>query len=118
MTAEGPKEAVILPGGINMANDAYSAIETARTTGKIKKGTNEVTKSIERGEAKFVAVAKDAQPAEITMHLPLLCEEKGIPCVIVESKEELGAAAGLEVSTAAVAIVLEGDAKGMIKDLK
>lgn len=102
-----------------MASDeiAYKAVETARTTGKIKKGTNEVTKSIERGEAKLVVVAKDATPAEITMHLPLLCEEKGIKCVIVPSKEELGAAAGLEVPTAAVAIVTEGDAKSSIKDL-
>jgi large subunit ribosomal protein L7Ae len=103
-----------------MANEdrAYEAVESAKATGKIKKGTNEVTKSIERGEAKLVVVAKDANPPEITMHLPLLCEEKGIPCVIVPSREELGAAAGLEVPTVAVAIVQEGEAKNIIKDIK
>ena len=52
------------------------AIEIAKTTGKIKKGTNETTKAVERGTAKLVAVAKDASPPEIVMHIPMLAEEK------------------------------------------
>jgi large subunit ribosomal protein L7Ae len=51
------------------------------------------------------------------MHIPLLCKEKGIPCFTVGSKEELGAAAGLEVGTGSVAIVNEGEAKNIIKQL-
>ena len=35
--------------------DAYQIVEKAKRTGKIEKGTNEVTKAIERGTAKFVA---------------------------------------------------------------
>ena len=31
----------------------YSLIENARSDGKIRKGVNEVTKSLERGEAKL-----------------------------------------------------------------
>ena len=102
-----------------MANKetAYEVVELAKSTGKIKKGTNEVTKSIERGRAKIVFVAKDVTPAEITMHLPLLCEEKSIKCVIVDSKQELGAAAGLPVATVAIAVVEEGEAKDLIKSL-
>ena len=87
---------------------AYESIELAKKTGKIKKGTNEVTKAVERGVAKLVAVAKDISPQEIIMHLKPLCEEKSIPFVEVDSKEELGAAAGLQVSTSAVAVVQEG----------
>jgi large subunit ribosomal protein L7Ae len=49
------------------------------------------------------------------MHLPLLCREKKIPCVQVSKKEDLGAAAGLAVGTAAVAIVKEGEAKAAIE---
>ena len=93
------------------------AVEVARATGKIKKGTNEVTKSIEKGTAKLVVVAKDVSPPEITMHIPLLCKEKGVPCVNVNSKEELGAAAGLEVGTVSVVITKEGEAKTVIKEL-
>ncbi len=87
---------------------AYESIELAKKTGKIKKGTNEVTKATERGVAKLVVVAKDISPQEIILHLKPLCEEKNIPFVEVDSKEELGAAAGLQVSTSAVAVIQEG----------
>ena len=89
------------------ADQIYEAVEVARNTGKIKKGSNEVTKAIERGVAKLVVVAKDVQPAEVIMHLPLLAKEKGVPCVEVPSKEQLGAAAGLTIPTGAIAIVVE-----------
>lgn len=98
------------------AEKAYEIIEVARTTGKIKKGSNEVTKQIERGQAKFVAVAKDVNPPEVVMHLPLLCKEKGIPFEEVPSKEELGAAAGIQVGTAAVCVTEAGEAAVLIKD--
>ena len=83
----------------------YSLIENARSDGKIRKGVNEVTKSLERGEAKLSISAADISPAEIVMHLPLIAKEKGIVHVDVPSKTELGAAAGLPVATAAVAVV-------------
>jgi len=95
----------------------YEAIEVSRSTGKHKKGTNEVTKALERGTAKLVAVASDVSPPEIVMHLPLLAKEKGIPCVQVGGKEELGAAAGLSVATTSVAIIQEGEAKKLIKEI-
>ncbi len=95
----------------------YEAIELARKTGKIKKGTNEVTKSIERGVAKIVFVAQDVNPPEVTMHLEPLCKDKNTPLVKVSSREELGAAAGLNVPTVCVAIVEEGESKDIIKDI-
>ncbi|HLC46924.1 MAG TPA: ribosomal L7Ae/L30e/S12e/Gadd45 family protein [Candidatus Nanoarchaeia archaeon] len=94
----------------------YEIIEVAKNTGKIRKGSNEVTKALEKGTAKIVVIAKDTTPPEIIMHLPALAKEKGIPCLEVASKEELGAAAGLPVGTAAVAVVQEGDAKQMIAE--
>jgi large subunit ribosomal protein L7Ae len=101
-----------------IADKILGAIELANTTGKLKRGSNEVTKAIERGTAKFVVIAKDVNPPEITMHIPLLCEEKGIPCIEVQSKEELGAAAGLNVTTSAVAVIQEGEAKNLIKEIQ
>jgi large subunit ribosomal protein L7Ae len=100
-----------------LVDNVFEAIEIVKGTGKLKKGVNEVTKVIERGDAKLVVVAGDISPAEIVMHLPLLSKEKGIKCVTVDKKEELGAAAGLGVPTAAVAIVKEGDAKDLIKKI-
>ncbi len=108
MVYEVPKELI---------DKVYEAVEVARTTGKIRKGTNEATKVIEKSSAKFVVIAKDVNPPEITMHIPLLSEEKGIPCVQVPSKEELGAAAGVDVPTGTVAIVQEGESKQLIKEI-
>lgn len=93
------------------------AVEIARTTGKIRKGANEATKAIEKGNAKLVVYADDVSPKEVVMHLPLLCKEKNVPCRKVSKKEDLGAAAGLPVATAAVAVVKEGEAKGAIEAL-
>lgn len=108
MVYEAPKDLV---------DKVYEAIEVAKATGKIRKGTNEATKVIEKGTAKLVVIAKDVNPPEITMHMPLLAEEKGIPCIIVPSKEELGVAAGVDVPTGSVAIVQEGESKQLIKEI-
>lgn len=97
-------------------NKGYEIVEIARKTGKIKKGTNEVTKMLERGQAIAIVYASDVNPKEIVMHLPLLAKEKGIPAFEVPSKEELGVAAGLTKPTAAVAIIDAGDAKGILKE--
>jgi len=102
-----------------MADEAriLEAVELARNTGKIRKGANEATKAIEKGDAKLVVYAEDVSPKEVIMHLPLLCKEKNVPCVAVSKKEDLGAAAGLALATAAVAVVKEGDAKSIIEDI-
>lgn len=105
---EIPKESV---------DKVYEIIENAKTTGKIVKGTNETTKAIERGKAKLVVIAKDVTPPEIIMHIPMIAEEKNAPCVFVPSKEELGAAAGVQVPTGSVAVIEEGESKALIKQL-
>ena len=90
--------------------NVLEAIESARSAGKIRKGANEVTKAVERGHAKLVAVASDVSPKEIIMHLKPLCDEKGIPFYEVSSKEELGVAAGIKATTA-VAVIDSGEGK-------
>ena len=90
--------------------DYYAIVEKARKTGKIDKGTNEVTKAIERAVAKAVFYAKDVEPKEIVAHISIIAKEKGIPCFEVDSKQKLGIAAGVPVSASSVAIIEEGDA--------
>ena len=100
-----------------LTEKALEAIEIARNSGKIKKGANEVTKVIERGIAKLVAIAGDVNPEEVVMHIPILCEEKNVPCVLVKNKTELGAAAGLQLGCSSVAIVESGNAQDLLKEL-
>jgi len=94
-----------------------NAIEKVRKGGKIKVGVNEVTKAVERGQAKFVFIAEDVSPAEIVMHLPVVVQGKKIPFSFVSSKKELGEKSGLEVGTSAIAIMEEGDAKADLESL-
>ena len=100
-----------------LGTQIYEAVEKARSTGRVAKGANEVTKQVERGVAKFVVMAEDVTPEEILAHVPLLCEEKGIPYGYVPSKAELGSAAGLPVGTAAIAILDVGTAGEAVEDV-
>jgi large subunit ribosomal protein L7Ae len=101
----------------DLAESAIEALEVARDTGSVKKGTNETTKAVERGNADLVVIAEDVQPEEIVMHLPELADEKGIPYVFVETQDDVGHAAGLEVGSAAAAIVDAGDAEESAEDI-
>ena len=101
----------------DLTDKIYQVVEIAKESGKIRKGTNEVTKLVERGEAQFVVMAEDVQPEEILAHMPLLCEEKGVPYGYVPSKQELGVASGLGKATASIAILDPGKAKPMADDL-
>ncbi|MEM1976325.1 MAG: 50S ribosomal protein L7Ae [Nitrososphaerota archaeon] len=92
-------------------------VRLARETGKIRKGVNEVIKSIERGQAKFVVIAMDVDPPEIVAFLPTLCDERKIPYAFVASKRELGEAAGLQVSASSVSIIEPGDAKDFMDEV-
>ncbi len=94
----------------------YELVNLSRTSGgKVRKGVNETTKSVERGEARLVVIAEDVSPPEIVAHLPLLCDEKKIPYIYVPSKQELGRASGIEVSASSIAIVDPGQASNLLE---
>ena len=101
----------------DLSERAVEALEVARDTGIVKKGTNETTKAIERGNADLVLIAEDVEPEEIVMHLPELADEKGIAYVFVATQDDIGQAAGLEVGSAAAAIVDAGEAGDDVEDI-
>jgi len=100
-----------------ISEKAYELVELTRDSGKLRKGTNEVTKLVERGEAQFVVMAEDVTPPEILMHMPALCEERNVPFAFVPSREELGNACGLEKPTASIAILDAGKGRPLMEDL-
>ena len=87
--------------------NALSDIANARDS-KIRKGMNEVTKSIERSQAKIVVMAEDVSPPEILYHVPLLCEEKNIPYAYLSTKKNLGNAVKLNIGASAIAVESAG----------
>jgi large subunit ribosomal protein L7Ae len=95
----------------------YEALQLAKQNGRIRKGANEVTKSVERGLAAFVVIATDVQPEEVVMHLPAICKQKKIAYSFVPSKLELGKSIGMNVPCAAIAVESLGSAAAAIKDI-
>lgn len=70
-------------------------LQQALNYNQLRKGANEATKTLNRGLADIVVLAGDTEPIEILLHLPLLCEDKNVPCVFVRSKQALGRACGV-----------------------
>ncbi len=100
-----------------LMSEQLRVLERAAKNGKVKVGVNEVTKAVEREQAKLVLIANDVEPKEIVMHLPLLCEEKNITYSFVKSKKELGEKAGIEVSASSAAIIDAGNANKELNEL-
>ena len=101
----------------DLVNPILEALRVAHQSGKVKKGTNEATKAIERGTSKLVVIAEDVEPPEVVAHLPILCEEQHTPYTFVPSKHELGKSLGIDITSAAAAIIDEGDAKHIIDEI-
>ena len=81
-------------------------VQQAMNYKQLRKGANEVTKTLNRGIAEFVVMAADTEPLEILLHLPLLCEDKNVPYVFVRSKQALGRACGVSRSVIACSVTV------------
>ena len=101
----------------DLVSPILEALRVAAQTGKVRKGTNEATKAIERGISKLIVIAEDVEPPEVVAHLPLICEEQKSAYAFVPSKQELGKALGIEVTSAAAAILDAGDAQHIIDEV-
>jgi len=101
----------------DLVSPILEALRVASTSGKVKKGTNEATKAIERGTSKLIIIAEDVEPPEVVAHLPILCEEQGAAFVFVPTKQELGSSLGIEITSAAAAILDAGDAQHIVDQI-
>lgn len=59
----------------------------------LKRGVKDVVKSIKKGNKGIVILAADVTPSDVISHIPVLCEDNGIPYIFVRSRMELGVAA-------------------------
>jgi large subunit ribosomal protein L7Ae len=98
----------------DLVNPILEALRVASQSGKVRKGTNEATKAIERGISKLIVIAEDVEPPEVVAHLPIICDEQGAAYAFVPSKQELGKSLGIDVTSAAAAILDSGDAQHIV----
>jgi large subunit ribosomal protein L7Ae len=101
----------------DLVNAVYEAVRLAKQSGKVRKGTNETTKAIERGTSRLVVIAEDVEPPEVVAHLPLLCEERSAAYVFVPSKQQLGVSLGIDVGSAAATILDAGEAQHIVEQV-
>jgi len=101
----------------DLVNPILEAARVASSSGKVRKGTNEATKAIERGISKLIVIAEDVEPPEVVAHLPIICEEQNAAYAFVPSKQELGKALGIDVTSAAAAILDAGDANHIVEEV-
>lgn len=78
-----------------LSTKIMNLLQQALNYSQLKKGANEATKTLNRGQSEFIVMAADTTPLEILLHLPLLCEDKNVPYVFVRSKQALGRACGV-----------------------
>ncbi|MGA3296823.1 MAG: 50S ribosomal protein L7Ae [Candidatus Bathyarchaeia archaeon] len=100
-----------------LADKAYQVVQIARESGKIRKGTNETTKAVERAVAKLVLIAEDVDPPQVVAHLPILCEERKIAFLFVPSKLDLGRSAGIDVGCAAISVLEGGEGSKSLNEI-
>jgi len=100
-----------------LADKALQVVQIARDSGKIRKGTNETTKAVERAVAKLVLIAEDVDPPQVVAHLPILCEERKISYLFVPSKVDLGRSAGIDVGCAAISVLEGGEGAKTLKEI-
>jgi U4/U6 small nuclear ribonucleoprotein SNU13 len=81
--------------GPELSGKIMDLVQQASHYKQLRKGANETTKTLNRGISEFIVMAADAEPLEILLHLPLLCEDKNVPYVFVPSKQALGRACGV-----------------------
>lgn len=81
-------------------------LERLKAAKKKTIGSKQTQKAIEKGSAKAVYLAQDAE-AHVTKPLIQLCQGKNIPVETVETMAALGKACGIEVGSASAAIVEE-----------
>ena len=69
---------------------------------QLKRGVKDVVKAIKKGSKGIVVLAADVSPIDVISHIPVLCEDSGIPYIFVPSRMQLGTAAETKKPTSVV----------------
>jgi U4/U6 small nuclear ribonucleoprotein SNU13 len=103
-----------------LTNMIVDIVQQAANYKQLKKGANEVTKTLNRGIAELVVMAADTKPLEIISHLPLLAEQQNVLYVFVPSKQVLGRACGISQPAVSCSILMNEGSQlnGQIRLLK
>ncbi|KAJ5753143.1 H/ACA ribonucleoprotein complex subunit NHP2 [Penicillium odoratum] len=110
------------------AKKVLKSVKKAAVNKSLKRGVKEVVKALRKSAipaanatieipSGVVILAADISPMDVISHIPVLCEDHGIPYVFVSSRAELGASAATKRPTSVVMVTPKSAKKGK-KDLE
>merc|ERR1711998_380698 len=76
-----------------LSKKIFKCIKKATKAKQVLRGVKEVVKAVRKGKKGVCVIAGNISPMDVISHLPILCEDNGVPYIYVRSKEDLGAAA-------------------------
>lgn len=94
----------------------YKAVKKAQKAKRLKRGVREVVKGLRKNEKGVVILAGDVSPVDVISHIPVFCEEKGVPYCYVPSRKDLGAAALTKRPTSVVIVQQNDEYKKLYDD--
>ncbi|XP_053432560.1 H/ACA ribonucleoprotein complex subunit 2-like [Nycticebus coucang] len=83
----------------------YKCIKIAVKQKQIRRGVKEVQKFANKGEKGIMVWAGDTLHIDVYCHLPVMCEDRNLPCIYIPSKTDLGAAAGSKCPTCVIMVM-------------
>ena len=83
----------------DLVSPILEALRVAAQSGKVRKGTNEATKAIERGISKLIVIAEDVEPPEVVAHLPIICDEQGAATTTREARRDCPRTQGVSLTS-------------------
>jgi len=121
---EGSKKQLLLSpianplAGKKLTKKALKTIKKASGAKAIRRGVKEVVKAIKKDTKGLCIIAGNISPLDVIAHVPILCEEKGIPYCYVPSKEDLGLASLTKRPTSIVLVTCGADFKEAYDELQ
>ncbi|KAL8844985.1 MAG: hypothetical protein Q9176_000657 [Flavoplaca citrina] len=122
---EKPLLGALVPFAVPLADEkvqkkVLKGVKKAARNKTLKRGVKEVVKALRKSPTtssptnptNVVIIAADISPMDVISHLPVLCEDHGVPYVFVPSRAELGAAGSTKRPTS---VVMIGKEKGRKK---
>eukprot|EP00298_Acanthocystis_sp_HF-20_P018914 c22070_g1_i1.p1 GENE.c22070_g1_i1~~c22070_g1_i1.p1 ORF type:complete len:178 (+),score=69.16 c22070_g1_i1:35-535(+) len=87
-----------------LTKKCFKLVKKSSKIKKTRRGVKEVVKAIRKSEKGICILAGNISPIDVISHIPVLCEENGIPYIYVPAKEDLGASALTKRPTSCVLI--------------
>ncbi|KAK2746466.1 snoRNA-binding protein [Myotisia sp. PD_48] len=104
-----------------VAKKVLKSVKKAAGSKCLKRGVKEVVKAVRKSPAPaansgktpsaIVVLAADISPMDVISHIPVLCEDKGIPYIYVTSRAELGNAGSTKRPTSVVMVLPNSGSK-------